>query len=173
MASPSPAGKTKAIVKASTKVDDVVDTAKALDRTLDTTKTAAKQASLPGPKEQLLLTGSVEKASETQIVNVNLSKSKYPESAQHINDAIKNGQPEVLTINRVGAEANRQESLKNINKIPGSDLDEYPPAMFKEGGSGASILPISPSDNRGAGATIGNQLRIYPDGTIVKINIID
>lgn len=53
------------------------------------------------------------------------------------------------------------------------DLDEYPPAMFEEGGEGASVRPISPSDNRGAGASMGNQLRQYPDGTQVKIRIED
>jgi len=44
--------------------------------------------------------------------------------------------------------------------------------MFTEGGSGASVRPINPSDNRGAGSTIGYALRIYPDGTEVKIKIV-
>jgi hypothetical protein len=45
--------------------------------------------------------------------------------------------------------------------------------MFKEGGKGASVKPISPSDNRGAGSSMGHQLRKYPDGTKVKIRIDD
>ena len=45
--------------------------------------------------------------------------------------------------------------------------------MFEEGGTGASVRPIDPSDNRGAGATMGNQLRPYPNGTKVTINITD
>ena len=45
--------------------------------------------------------------------------------------------------------------------------------MFAEGGKGASVRPIDPSDNRGAGASMGNQLRGYPDGTHVKIEIVD
>lgn len=72
-----------------------------------------------------------------------------------------------------GAKQNRKESLKGIEKVPGKDLDEYPPAMFGEGGDGASVRPINPSDNRGAGSTIGNKLRKYPNGTKVKITITD
>lgn len=52
-------------------------------------------------------------------------------------------------------------------------MDEYPPAMFGEGGKGASVRPINPSDNRGAGSTIGHQLREYPDGTKIKIELIE
>ena len=41
--------------------------------------------------------------------------------------------------------------------------------MFKEGGRGADIRAISPRDNMGAGASMGNQLRNYPDGTVIKM----
>ena len=109
--------------------------------------------------------------SGADVVEVKLSKSKYPESTKHIKDAIKNGQPDTLTINGSGAKENRKASLKGIKKVPGADLDEYPPAMFKEGGNGASVRPINSSDNRGSGSTMGHQLRIYPDGTKVKIKI--
>ncbi|WP_088104232.1 NucA/NucB deoxyribonuclease domain-containing protein [Halalkalibacter urbisdiaboli] len=102
-----------------------------------------------------------------------ISRSKYPESAQHIEDAIKNGQPNTLTINRGGAKSNRRDSLKGHKKVQSKDLDEYPPAMFNEGGSGASVRPISPSDNRGAGSSMGHQLRQYPDGTKIRIKIDD
>lgn len=44
--------------------------------------------------------------------------------------------------------------------------------MFKEGGTGASIEYINPSDNRGAGAVIGNALEGIPDGTQVEIVIV-
>jgi Deoxyribonuclease NucA/NucB len=52
-------------------------------------------------------------------------------------------------------------------------LEIYPPAVFQEGGKGASVRPISPGDNRGAGSTMGHQLRQYPDGTTVKIVVTD
>jgi len=99
-----------------------------------------------------------------------ISRSKYPEAAKHMEDAIADGHPDVLTIDRAGAAGNRQASLSGIDKVPGLHLDEFPPAMFKEGGSGASVRPISPSQNTGSGASMGNQLRPYPDGT--KVNIV-
>lgn len=85
--------------------------------------------------------------------------------------AIANGHPDILTIDRGGAKNNRKASLKGIDKVPGKDLDEYPPAMFKEGGSGASVKDIHRSDNRGSGSSAGHQLRPYPDGTRVKYKI--
>jgi hypothetical protein len=36
-------------------------------------------------------------------------------------------------------------------------------------GTGSSVRPVSPSDNRGAGAYLGNKLRNYPDGTRVRL----
>ena len=108
-----------------------------------------------------------------EIVKVELPRGKYPEAEKHMEDAIKNGHPSVLTIQRGGARTNRKKSLRNIDKIPGMDLDEYPPAMFSEGGAGASVRLINRHDNRGAGSAIGNQLRRYPNGTKVKITFID
>ncbi len=107
------------------------------------------------------------------IIEISISKSKYPQSTKHIQDAIQSGQPDILTINRDGTKANRKASLAGIDKVKGYDLDEYPPAMFKEGGQGASVRPILPSDNRGAGAVIGMKLRPFPDGTRVRIIISD
>lgn len=98
-----------------------------------------------------------------------INKSKYPESAKHIEEAQAAGKPTVLTLDRSGATKRRQESLKDTPSVKGKDRDEYPPAMFKEGGSGASVKPITPSDNRGAGACIGAQCRNLPDGTPVII----
>ncbi|MBD5466349.1 MAG: hypothetical protein HDR22_11175, partial [Lachnospiraceae bacterium] len=115
--------------------------------------------------------GSKEKPED--IVEVELSRSKYPESAQHIEDAIAKGQPEVLTIDRAGAKNNRKASLKGIDKIPGMDLDEYPPAMSKEGGKGASVRGIARSDNRGSGSSAGHKLRKYPNGTKYKFKITE
>ena len=71
---------------------------------------------------------------------ITLSREKYPESAKHIEDAIKNGQPRELTINRSGAKSNIKASLKGISKVSGKDLDEYPFAMCKEGGKGLMFV---------------------------------
>lgn len=74
-----------------------------------------------------------------------------------------------MTIDRGGAAQRRRESLKNIPPVKGADRDEYPPAMFEEGGSGASVRTITPSDNRGAGSCIGQQCRGLPNGETVII----
>lgn len=77
------------------------------------------------------------------------------------------------TIYRTGTSTNRAGSLSGIEKVPGKHLDEYPPAMFKEGGAGASVRPIDPRDNMSAGACIGNACRGLPDGTRVRIRVGD
>ena len=79
----------------------------------------------------------------------------------------------MLTIDRAGASANRQASTGALDKVVGKHLDEYPPAMFNEGGAGASVRPISPRDNMSSGACIGNACRGLPDGTRVQIKIGD
>jgi RHS repeat-associated protein len=102
---------------------------------------------------------------------VSVSKSKYPESAQHIEDAQAAGQPAQLTIDRGGARARRAESMRGNARVSGMDRDEYPPAMFEEGGTGSSVRPIGQSDNRGAGSSIGHQCRGLPNGTVVTVTV--
>jgi hypothetical protein len=117
-------------------------------------------------------------------VELVVDKAKYPESARHIAEAQKGTnwrgardprntkkQPSILTINRGGAETNRAKSLKNILTRPPKDRDEYPPAMFKEGGAGASVKYIPEADNRGSGSAMGSALYGLKDGTRVKITI--
>lgn len=106
-------------------------------------------------------------------VNTTISKTKYPEGARHIEDALADGHPSELTIDRAGASSRGRQALRGYTTESGKDLDEYPPKMFKEGGSGASVRPIPPADNRGTGASMGNRLRKYPDGTKVKIEVED
>ncbi|EPN14170.1 NucA/NucB deoxyribonuclease domain-containing protein, partial [Pseudomonas syringae] len=102
-----------------------------------------------------------------------ISRGKYGEAADHISDAQKAGHPDILTIERLGAPGNRKESIGGLSKVPGKQLDEYPPAMFKEGGTGASVRPISPKDNMAAGACIGNACRGLSDGEKVRIRVVD
>ena len=97
--------------------------------------------------------------------------TKYPETAAHIRDAQAAGQPSVLTIARSAAEDNRAAALAGAARVAGKQLDEYPPAMFREGGKGASVRNVSPADNMGAGACIGNQCRNLPDGSRVRIKV--
>ncbi|MDQ0418942.1 hypothetical protein J2Z48_003147, partial [Croceifilum oryzae] len=102
-----------------------------------------------------------------------LSKGKYPETANHIEDAIAQGHPSTVTIDRSGTKQRRKEAMSGHPTKSGHDRDEWPMAMFSEGGKGASVRHINPSDNRGAGSYIGNQLRSYPNGTRVRIEIGD
>ncbi len=98
-----------------------------------------------------------------------IDKKKYPESAKHIEEAAKKGKPTVLTINRGGAKQNRKDSLRGYPTRTGKDRDEWPPAMSREGGSGASVKYIDPSDNRGSGSVMGRGIRGLPDGAVVRI----
>jgi hypothetical protein len=77
-----------------------------------------------------------------------------------------------LTIDRAGAAARRSESLKGHGTVAGKDRDEYPPAMFKEGGKGASVRPVTLKDNRGAGACMGAQCRGLPNGARVDLKVV-
>ena len=156
------------------KADDAIDLEKHLPK-----KQLTEEAETFAKKADKVADDVVEDAAKSIkggtdiIVEVNLSKSKYPESAKHIEDAIANGHPEILTIDRTSAKNNRRASLNGIDKIPGKDLDEYPPAMSREGGKGASVRGINSSDNRGSGSSVGHQLREYPNGTKYRYNITE
>jgi len=106
--------------------------------------------------------------SDSSVVQLTFPSDRYPETAKHIQDAIAKVDSSTCTINREQAEENRKESLKGIPTKKGYDRDEWPMAMCKEGGVGADIEYITPSDNRGAGSWVGNQLEDYADGTRVE-----
>lgn len=68
-------------------------------------------------------------------------------------------QPSEATIDRDGAEDRRDESMKQVPQTrSGYDRDDYPPAVFQEGGDGSSVKYIDPGHNRGAGRSIANQI---------------
>lgn len=105
------------------------------------------------------------------VKDISIPAGAYPDAEKHKADAEKAGQPTILTIDRSGAKARRRAAQKGHQKVQGKDLDEWPPAMFKEGGAGASVRPIDPHDNRGSGACIGGQCRGLADGSKVKITV--
>src|SRR5262249_14628812 len=72
---------------------------------------------------------------------VDVSLERFGTAAEHMWDAIAAGQPDTITIDRLGAKANREAALDGLQKVPGRQLDQYPPAMFKEGGAQASVRP--------------------------------
>jgi RHS repeat-associated protein len=94
-----------------------------------------------------------------------VDKDKYPEAAQHIEDF----GPVVGQIDRPGAAARRREKLKDVDPVPDKDRDEVPPAVLRTDEGTHSIRAIDPSDNRGAGSSVGHALRPYPNGTWVEI----
>ncbi|ELY6409895.1 RHS domain-containing protein, partial [Cronobacter sakazakii] len=100
-----------------------------------------------------------------------LTKKEYKQTFGHIEDVINERNKDIYTISRSSAHMNRNESLKGYPTKEGFDRDEFPMAMFKEGGKGASVRYIDPSDNRGAGSSIANALKPFPDGTKVKIKV--
>lgn len=105
---------------------------------------------------------------------VEVSRARFPETAKHIEDAITAGKPSTLTVGEKGSNAaRRREALKGTERKSGKDRDEYPPAMFEEGGAGASVRGISPKDNRGSGACIGAQCRGLNAGDKVQIKVTE
>lgn len=70
---------------------------------------------------------------------LDVDSSVYPQTAGHIQDAINSGHPFIVTIDRSHAKSNRAKSLKGFKTQPKLDRDEWPMAMFKEGGDGASV----------------------------------
>jgi hypothetical protein len=119
----------------------------------------------------LFLSGCQLQQTNSPDITVVFPSDKYPSVAEHIRDAIQQGKPNTCTIDRAGAKKNREESLKDIPTIKGYDRDEFPMAMCKEGGKGASVRYIKPKENRGAGSWFANKVEKYPDGTIVEITI--
>ncbi|MGX9292619.1 NucA/NucB deoxyribonuclease domain-containing protein [Bacillus sp. A015] len=103
---------------------------------------------------------------------IHFPSDRYPETAKHIEEAIEEGQSSICTIDRKNSDEQRDRSLRGIPTKRGYDRDEWPMAMCKEGGTGASVKYIRPSDNRGAGSWVSHQLSDDPDGTKIQF-IID
>ena len=150
---------TERAAEAAKVADHIGDAAKAVDHGADTVK-ATKNA------DDVARSAT---HSDDGVREIVIDSNKYPESAQHIRDAQASGHPQELTIDRSGSSQNRRDALRDHDTVPGRDRDEYPPAVFKEGGSGSSVRPINPSDNRGSGSTLGHQIKDLPDGTRVRI----
>lgn len=111
-------------------------------------------------------------------VDVVISRSRYPAAAEHVLHAQRTGQPSILTLDRANAAKRRAESLRfidNRHRRPYGqfDSDEYPPALFREGGNPSSVRAINRHDNRGAGASMRWQLQDHRDGTRVRMVVGD
>ncbi|TVT18045.1 hypothetical protein FNH05_35740 [Amycolatopsis rhizosphaerae] len=110
-----------------------------------------------------------------------VDQGDYPEAANHVREAqmgtswrgdvpYPRMQPMEVTIDREEADERREESMKQVPQTrSGYDRDEYPPAMFSEGGEGSSVKYIDPFDNRGAGSSMRHQVSSLDDGEKVII----
>jgi len=93
-----------------------------------------------------------------------VSLTNYPHIADHVRDAIRNGQPVILHIDRPHADQHRGRSTDDLPTKRGYDRDEYPPAMSREGGESADVRYVKSSENRAAGSSMGGRLRGYCNG---------
>jgi hypothetical protein len=101
---------------------------------------------------------------------------KYPKIRRHFRRAVRRGWPLVLVLNRRGADARRNRLFRHFPVRRGRDRDEYPPAVGRGRGRGlmrgrnprgwrASVAYVPISENRSHGATLGNLLRPFCNGT--------
>lgn len=97
---------------------------------------------------------------------------RYPQTAEHIRMAQTMGFPEFVTLGRADAAARRKASLADVKVSPIYDRDEWPMAVFEEGGYGADVVYVEGHDNRGAGSSISWQMRNFPDGSRVRVRVI-
>lgn len=67
-------------------------------------------------------------------VHVQLSSSRYPETTDHVADAIAAGQPSLLHIDRADEDAHRAASLADYPPRANFDRDEYSPPWREKAG---------------------------------------
>lgn len=103
-----------------------------------------------------------------KVVEIGISKTRYPAVLRHMRTAIARGWPRVLRINRVGADARRDRAVKALPTRRGFDRDEWPMAFARKPWR-ADVAYVPSSQNRGAGSSIGLKLRRYCDGQRFRV----
>jgi hypothetical protein len=109
---------------------------------------------------------------QSSSVYVVLSAARYPQTTDHILDAQAAGEAALLHIDRDHEDLHRSQSLAGWPTKPGYDRDEYPPAMSREGGTGADVRYVISGDNRGAGSVMGNALQPYCEDQPFRFRIV-
>ncbi|MDP2712321.1 MAG: hypothetical protein Q8O56_13975 [Solirubrobacteraceae bacterium] len=115
------------------------------------------------------------------VQSLRFSAAKYPNIKRHVDVAVRAGWPRIMVLNRRGADARRAKLMRNQPSPPaGRDRDEYPAAVGRgraNGNQRGLVRGISPigwlahvqlvpsGENRSHGASLGNQLRRFCDGT--------
>ncbi|URJ52973.1 nuclease [Paenibacillus polymyxa] len=102
-------------------------------------------------------------------IKLEFPAAKYPETAQHIKEALAAGIPNVCTIDRGGVFKNREISLETVPVKKGYKRGQWPLATCAESKVGADVSYISPKDDEGANSWIDQHLEDYSDGTRVEI----
>ena len=111
-----------------------------------------------------------------------VSREKYPNHAQMLDNAQKNGHSlEALERNSGtrAAKKNRYNAQKNARKMHGAppkgyDYDEFPYASTKQGGLGAHVELVPSSENQDVGRALGIFYRKHhiQDGDIFNVRIV-
>ena len=94
------------------------------------------------------LTGFSSGGHEPKYYVVIVDSRKYPQTAEHIRMAQTMGFPEFVTLGRADAAERRKASLADVKASQIYDRDEWPMAVFEEGGQGANIVYIEGRDNK-------------------------
>lgn len=119
------------------------------------------------------------------VVVVPVSRTRWPQVADHVAD-VRERFPKILHVDRADADANRAASLRGLDRwgeltaeekakadpahpAEPHDLDEQPPAMFGEGGTGADVRLVLSSENRSQGSVMGTLLSEFCDGSHVRL----
>lgn len=103
---------------------------------------------------------------------VSISAERYPEAAQAVRKAQEDGLSSICTLDRENADTRRSEALNGHRIEEGYNRMQYPFATCSEGGEVADVSSISKKASRSFGAWWGNQIRDLPDGTAVKVEVV-
>lgn len=108
------------------------------------------------------------------VVPVYIDSGLYPEVASHIRAAVAAGHPSTVTVDRPGATQRRKDSMA-YSQMPAMardtnlDRDEWPMAMFQEGGAGSSVRYLNASQNRAAGNAVRLQCAPVRNGCPIQV----
>jgi hypothetical protein len=120
--------------------------------------------------------GAAECVLPTGVQRMVFSAREYPNVRRHFRGALRRGWPRRLVVNRRGADARRERALRDVPIREGFDRDEYPPAVGRGRGPGlergrnprgwkADVRYVPSGENRSHGASLGNQLEPFCNGT--------
>jgi hypothetical protein len=116
--------------------------------------------------------GPAECVKPSGVQRIVFSAQKFPNVRRHFRGAVRRGWPRRLVVNRRGADARRERVLRDIPTREGFDRDEYPPAVGRGRGRDrnprgwkADVRYVPSSENRSHGATLGDRLEPFCNGT--------